>query len=421
MFPMPFAARPCVRRSSRLAPAVAFAALLLAPPAQGAPVVLTLEAAQRAALERGPAVAAARLEARAAGALARDAARRAPLRVELEAENWGGDAADAFEATAALGWTLERGGDRAARVAGADATAAAAEAASAATAHDVRAAAGEAFVAAWAAQERLALLREARADALAAVDAARERLRAGAAPAVEVARAEGEAAGASARVTLAAAAARAAARALAAHWDADTAAFDSLALAAPAAAPVAAPSAEAHPDVRAALAGEREAEAALRAARARRVADLDVRLGVRRFREGPATGFVAAVALPLAASGEGELAAARARRERAVRARATTALRLRGAAVTAAERHAAALAAWRTLAEAGAPRAGEALALLTAGYRAGRYGWADLAEGRRAALDAREAVIEAAAEAWRARLELERWTGVTPAAQEETR
>lgn len=396
--------------------AAALAGVLAALPAAAAPRVLTLDAAVRAALERGPAVATAQLDVTAADALATEASRRPPLRVELDAENWGGSEGNRLlETTAGLGWTVELGGDRGARRAGAAASSEAARASQELARRDARAAVSADFVTAWVAQERRALLREARADAASAIDAARERLRAGAAPAVEVARAESEAARAGARVVLAEAEFAGAVRALAGHWAADSAAFNSLSLGAPdeAAAPAAA--AAAHPDVARAAAGEHEAEAAVRAAGARHTPDLDVLLGVRRFRELGVTGYVASLSVPLGATGGGELAAARARREQAALERASAERRLRSGAADAAARLAAALAAWRELSGTAAPRADEALALLRAGYRAGRFGYADLAEGRRAALEAREGVIDAAAAVWRARVELERYSGATPA------
>ena len=54
--------------------------------------------------------------------------------------------------------------------------------------------------------------------------------------------------------------------------------------------------------------------------------------------------------------------------------------------------------------------------LLSAGYRSGRLRYVDMADGRRAALEARLAVIDAAADVWRARAELERFVGTTPQA-----
>jgi outer membrane protein, heavy metal efflux system len=419
----PFAARAFARRPRLLSPAAAVLAGLLASQsaaAAGPPRVLSLDAAVRSALAAGPAVSGARLGVTAADALARDAARRPPARFELDAENWGSPAGGpALETTAALGWTLELGGDRGARRAAAAAGSDAARATHALARREARAAVSADFVSAWEAQERLALLRETHAAAVLTVAAARERLRAGAAPAVEVARAESEAARAAARVTLAAADLAGSFRALAANWGADSAGFDSLTLEPPAAAAVPVPgAAAAHPDAMLAVAGEREAAAAVSAAGARRMPDVDVLLGVRRFGGERMTGYVASLAVPIGAVGGGEKDAALARRERAALERAAAERRLRAGADVAATRLAAALEAWRALSDTAAPRAEEALELLLAGYRAGRFGWTDLAEGRRAAFEAREALIEAAAGVWRARVELERWTGEKPAAGE---
>lgn len=420
MFAPSIAARvrvPHIRFARALAAIAAAAVLAGGDAAAAAPRTLTLAAAVDSALARDPVVLAATLEARATGALARDAVRRPPARLEVEAENWGGPAdGPGLETTAGLGWTLELGGDRGARGALAGAEVAAAAAALEAARRDARAEVTAAFADAWAAQERLALLRDARLDALAAVEAARERLRAGAAPAVEVARAESDAARAEASLALAAAEAAAARRALALRWLGDGADADSLALPDPAQAGTTAQhTAVGHPALALAEAGERGAAAGVRAARARRTPDLDVRLGVRHFQDERATGFVAGIELPLGTGGSGELDAARARLERAALERAATTRRLDAGARDAASRLEAALAAWRRLSETAAPRAVEALALLGAGYRAGRFGYVDLVEGRRAALEAREALVDAAAAVWRARAELERHAGAATA------
>lgn len=418
-----FAARRRARlRRARFVARLAALACALALPgvAAAAPRVLTLEGALGAALARHPSVAGARLEVTAADALAREAARRPPARLEAEAENWGGPSGGpTLETTASVGWTVELGGDRGARRAVAGAGASAARAELELRRRDLRAAVAADFVAAWAAQQRRAALREAADDAAGAIDAARERLRAGAAPAIEVARAESDAARARAELARTDAALDAARRSLAAHWGDDVAAFDSLALGPPDAAD--APAAEvpaSHPALAVAAAARLGAEADARAARARRVPDLDVSLGARRFREDGTTGFVAALALPLGAAGGGEATAARARADRAALEREAATRTLRAGARNAAAALDGALAAWRELSRTAAPRAGEALTLLRAGYRAGRFGYVDLAEGRRAALESRVAVIDAAADAWRARAELDRYVGADPAPAE---
>jgi len=424
--PSPATARPHMRR--HLAPpalACALAASLAAAPSACAAAspsepsppalsgVVTLDQARATALAHHPSLQGARLGVEAAAASARDAVRRPPFRIEAEAENWGMNGGPpTLESTASIGWTLELGGDRAARrtAAGAALTLAHAEAGLARL--DVGATVTTAFADAWEAQERHAALGEAAADAAVAVEAARERLRAGASPAVEVARAESDAARARAELARAAAERDAARRALAATWGDESVGFDSLALDAPDVPPTpAAGVPAAHPVLARGEAARHVAEAEAGLARASRVPDLEVRLGARRFHAEGSTGLVAAVAMPLGAGGPGAIEAARAHAARTALQQRTEGRTLRTEARTAGIVLEGTLAAWRELSNTAAPRAGEALALLTAGYRAGRYGYVDLVEGRRAALESRLAVIAAAADAWRARAELERWTG----------
>lgn len=416
--PATFRARPRARRLARTCLALAaLAAAARAGAAEAPPGTLTLDAAIARALAHDPAIAAARHDVRAAASGVRVAERRPPARIAVDLENWGGpERAPGVEVTAGLGWTLELGGDRAARRAGAGALAEGADAALAQARRDVRASVTADFVAAWAARERVAVLEAARDQALAAARAARERLREGASPAVEVARAESEVARAEAQLVLERGAAAAAAGALALHWPGQEPAGDSLELPEPSLAAVAAPRADGTlPGLAVAVAGERGAAAELRGAVARRVPDLDVSLGVRRFADERASGFVAGFSLPLGAGSPAEVDAARARLARATLERETVTRRARADARAAAARLEAALAAWRHLDGVAGPRAGEALELLVAGYRAGRFGYVDLVEGRRAALAAREARIEAAAAVWRARAELERLTGAPEA------
>ena len=53
----------------------------------------------------------------------------------------------------------------------------------------------------------------------------------------------------------------------------------------------------------------------------------------------------------------------------------------------------------------------EALETIRAAYRAGRLGYAELAEAERAALEARLMLASAAADVWRSRAALERLAG----------
>jgi cobalt-zinc-cadmium efflux system outer membrane protein len=391
--------------------------------------VLTLDQAVRRALKAHPAPRAARLLETAAEAAAPEAGRLSNPALAVEVENWGADlGTDRREATVALTQTLERGGDRAARAGAARARAGLASAAAGATRLEVAGLAVEAFLDAWAAERSVALERAAEAVAAEAVRAAAERLRAGAAPAFEQVRAEGFLGTRALERRRAEAARDAARRRLAGLWGAASLDVDSLALAEP--GRLAIPPgdtlvarARAHPRQAVLEAEARLGEWRVREARAARSADLALSAGVRHLAEDGAVGLVAGASLPLPLwnAARGPVRAAEAERDAARLGAEGGRLRLEEEVRTAADRLRAALDVWDTARTRVRPAAEEALRLLAQAYRAGRLGYLDIAEGQRSLLEAEHLAVDAMADAWRARLALERLTGTPLAADAEAR
>jgi cobalt-zinc-cadmium efflux system outer membrane protein len=380
---------------------------------------LTLSGALARAAQASPAVAAASASAAAARARTRDAARRANPSLGLEAENWGGSlGGEATELTARLSQPIELGGKRSARRSLARAEAGAAEAGVAVARRDLVVRVTEDFLAAWAAQERLASLRESHQLAVEAVEVAAERHRVGAASALERIRAEGHRAVTRAEVGQAEAHERSAAAALALHWGESQVDFGPLALprldeVPPAAADAAGAALREHPESSRAAAELAAAEARVRAARAERVPDLEASIGGRHFRAEGESGLVAALSLPLPLwnGGGGEVAATESERTRAAAERDGIERRLEVELRSALDRLSAGLAAWVELRDGAAPSAEEALANARAAYRAGRSSYIDLVETQRDRLRIRLAMVDATVDLWRQRAMLATLTG----------
>jgi cobalt-zinc-cadmium efflux system outer membrane protein len=285
----------------------------------------------------------------------------------------------------------------------------------------------ERFLDAWAIQERIRTLDHAERAAAAAVAAANERLRAGAAPAFERTRAEAFRALREIERGRAEADLLVARRRLAVLWDEDRLAFDSLALETPAEPVVIELDSllarvVAHPERRRALAMRESSTWHVRSSAAARVPDLTVSAGVRRLEGTDGTGVLAGVELPLPLWNRGDGAAG------AVRAEARAAevdLRaversLRENVSSAHERYLAASAMWGRLRGEVVPATEAALDQIEAGYRAGRIGYVEIQDGQRALTESSLLAIDAAADVVRARTTLELLIGA-PLSQVATR
>ncbi len=421
-------------RHGRRTAALAVAALLVAAPGRAAEPApsgrhtdptaragdaLSLAEAIRLTRAGHPALRAAAATADAARARRRVAGRRPDPTLALGVENVGGNlGTDRAETTLLLEHTLERGRDRAARSGLADA-----EATLAGREHDHLAIALEAetvarFCEAWALQERVRRLADSERLAERAVAAAAERLEAGAAPSFERTRAEGVLALRRIERQRAAVEHETALERLATQWGAESVAFDSLAL--PDRPPAAVPpladllaGLDRHPGLRRAAAERMTHDWRVRAARAARVSDLQVGLGVRHLAGtggSGGTGLLFGVSMPLRIRGGGAAAveAARAELAAATERERLAALELRGEVRAAHRRHASALAAWEAIRDRVRPAAEEAATQIAAAYRAGRLGSLEIQESQRSLLEADLLLIDGYAVVWRTRHALER-------------
>jgi cobalt-zinc-cadmium efflux system outer membrane protein len=337
----------------------------------------------------------------------------------FDVENFGGDAGnDFYEATAALGQTIELGGDRRARAGVAEAVERVAWTEVSAEERAVLAEVAERYLRTWELQQRVHQLTEAERLAERSIAAAAERFRAGAGPAVEQTRAEALQAQRRSERIRAVGELAASRQRLAALWGATEVHFDSLALVVPGRVELPPPAdlyalLDAHPRQQSAAAGIGFEEARVREARAARVPDLDLSGGVRRLGAGEATTFVvgASIPLPLWNPQRGGVDAAEAERQSASARAQDVALELRGSLRAALEHYQSAQESYELVAGTLVPKSEEVVRQLTAGYRSGRSSSLEYLEGQRSLLDAELQRIDAAADSWRARLALERLLG----------
>ncbi len=354
------------------------------------------EALQRAEAH-SPALRAEAFAGRAAEARAEQSAVKPSPTLDLALENFAGTGAvrgvEGVEATVQVSQVLERGGKRSLRVALAQHEQLQAEVDWAVRRAEVRAAAANAYVAACAAQGRLAMAEAALALAEEASAFAEQRAAAAEISGTEAARARAALALARAERLRAKAGLALAKAELAALWGGEGGELPALKGTIPAAGEFARPGAEAvfqklseHPrmaQIRAAATGRR---AALRLEQARATADVTVGAGVRFLRDGSDAGLVAglSVPLPFANANAGNIRAARetlAGAEESVRALEVE-LRLAGSAAWG--EHGAALEIARTLREEAMPATNEALAAISAGQARGEVSRFELFEMQRA-------------------------------------
>ncbi len=421
--PLPLYAQ--MRTAAGTGPAVASPA----PPAAAATgtAVLTFDQALARALERSPAMLAARGSREVAAAQLRQARAWENPTLEIEAENVLGQGEyadfDAAETTIAFSQPLPVGGSRGAAIRGARAGQAGAEADAELARRELRRDVAVAYADAVAA-DRLASIERERARIGAETRAAVEkRFAAGLESALQRARVEVETGSLQASARRAAAEALARRRALAALWRDETVAerlddtwFDAAggdeAHPAGGAAADTTGDAAGHPRLRSAEQVVIRAAAALQEARAQRFTGLEARVGTRRFAGEPGDAdqaFVIGLAMPLplwnrneagivaarVALGAAEVDAERARRE-LVGARADASAELDAANLEA-----------RALRESGVPAAESAAGLARQGYDAGRLSLLERLDAERSLSDVRERLEVARRQVQRARAELE--------------
>jgi cobalt-zinc-cadmium efflux system outer membrane protein len=358
---------------------------------------LTLARALQLARAANPAIVASRHDLAAARSREQESQRRpAPVLGATWEDAGGGSATTGYDVTVALEQTVELGGDRAGRgaLARAQREGALADLLMTRTAIDSEVA--EAYFDAVEAQERVLVLIGAEQDAERAVQSAGERLRAGAAPAQEQLRAR--ATGSQRRVERAEAERerQSACARLARTWQGDPrtigrlSALDVEALEVPALDSLAILAAR-QPEARRARAVLALAEAEMQHLRAQRVPDVTLGVGLRRFAEPAATGWVATVAVPFAGPGTGRAAGAAAAEARAASTVRSNAW-LTGSIASWHEqqdRLTSLRASLHELRTNGIPAADEALRAIEAGFRTGRFSYLDLQDSQRLRLEQR--------------------------------
>jgi cobalt-zinc-cadmium efflux system outer membrane protein len=384
--------------------------------------VLGFDEALARALERNPALVAARGGREVAAAQLRRARAWQNPTLDIEAEKVLGPGQDSdfdsAETTVSLIQPLPIGGGRAAAIRGARAGEAGAEAGAELAMRELRRDVAIAYADAIAAERLAGIARERARLGAETRDAVARRLAAGLESELQRARIEVDTSGLQAAARRAAAEAMARRRALAALWREDAVAarlddawFDAAGRAtAPALGLVS--DVATHPRLRGAEQAVLRAGAALEAARAQRFTGLEARIGSRSFGSAVGIGdqaFVLGLALPLpvwnrngagiaearVALASAEAAAERVRRE------------LEGARVAAAAELEAADIELRALSASGLPAAQSAAALARRGYEAGRLSLLERIDAERSLSDLRERLELARRAMHRARAELE--------------
>lgn len=404
----------------------ASAIVVVAPPAHaddgaldGVPVVsgpLTFERALTLASQHQLRLRAADLRASASRERIRDAGRRPNPVLLGSGENFGGDLSDRLESTIEIAQMLELGGDRGARSAVATGESRLASAEAAVLRRSILTDAAERFARAWSLQERLVRLREGEALTRQAIDAASARYRAGASPVVERARAESQALAQAVERQRTQAELLIARRDLAQTWGAEEASFDSLLAPVPDRGSEVAPTLASHPDLEQASAVEELAAARRKSAEAARVPDVTLSGGVRHLEEVSGTGFLASLEIPVPLWNRygGSVDAARREQEAAVAEKRAVSRRLDVELRNALERVQSAAAVYDTLTLRLRPARQDLVAELLRAYRAGRLSYLDLIAEQRFLLETDLAVVDAQANLWLSKIQLDLLTGTFP-------
>ncbi|QSR20150.1 TolC family protein [Novosphingobium sp. KA1] len=405
----------------------AFAAVSFCVPAaqaqvQGEPV-LTLERAIALAGGSAPAADAARAGVEAARAARTAAGLRPNPSFESQVENVMGSGPygrfDQAETTAGLSIPIELGGKRSARIAVADAQTSRAQLLSAIAEADIRLQVTQFYVEAVAAERRRATAQDQLRIAREALNGAQIRVKAGRASPLEEQRADVSRVNAEAALERAQRLAETARGNLARRigqrltGPLDPAALESL------------PSRTAGPAdtsgagtlvMAAAEADLAIAEAGVQLSRSQRVPDLTLGPAVRRLEATNATAavFSLSMPIPLFNSGRAALAQANAERDRAEAQRRMTALDAEQAIAEAATEADNAATTARTASGPALAGAQETARIARIGYREGKFGQLDLLDAERTLAETRLAAIDALAAYQNARARLERLTAPAP-------
>ena len=409
---------------SRLVHAIAMACVLsvsaLATASESTP--LTLGQALEKARALHPRLVGFVFEQRVQARQAQSAALRPATTAELLVEDFGGDGAvsgfDGAQTTLSLSRALELGGKRQGRMAVSDALAARLRSEQAAAQIDLAADIARRFVAMLAQQERVDVSRKALELARSVEAVVDSRVRAAAAPEVElvrasVASAEAELTLEDATHVLATARFELASAMGLAEPDFTAVAGDLYALAAVSPFAELMRKVESAPDFMRFNHEARLHEAELRLAQAQAVADPRLTVGARRFQRGSDTAWLAGLSLPLFSGSRASPAVAASEASRDGLALERQAALLRARALLFARhqemehaRHVAGVLRDDILGQLG-----RALEQTEIAYRRGRYSYLEWGDAQKRLIEARERYIAAATEFHLNRIEVERLTG----------
>lgn len=391
------------------------------PPEASAPAILTLEEARQRALASGPELRLLQTEVDAARGARRTLIAWANPAVEVEVEGFGGDL-DRWN-DAETTWRVSQSlGNPGAWLARRRLGAAAVEAARQelrAGRLDLLAEVERRYGSALAAAEAVRIAVEAEAIADTLVLAVEALVESGEVSPIELERVRVERERAAARRAIARATQQRAHLALAALWGDATAGFERVDGSLHAPLPWASlerwrPRAPAQPDQQRLAAGVARARAESDLASSLWIPSLETEAGLRRVHASGERSWTAAlgVTVPLFDQGQGERGEARARlraSEIELRAGEARALSDRDAIWSDLQ---AADDALRGMRDAALPAARAALEAMQEGYRRGKFGLVDLLDARRAWLETSEQTLAAGLDRWMARVELERLLGI---------
>ncbi len=384
----------------------------------------TLEQALAMAGASAPAADAAEAGVEAARAARKVAALRPNPTLDTEVENIAGTGPyrgfDSVETTVSLSVPVELGGKRQARIGVADAEANRARLGLAIAEADIRLQVTELYVAAVAAEERLAIARDQRDIAESGAKAAAARVEAGRASPIEAQRANVARLNAAADLERAERNAATARESLARRIGQQVAgvldAQRLRQLPAPSYGPAKPAEAAGTLAFAAADAVLAVADASVAVARSQRMPDITVGPGVRRITESDDTAFLFSVSVPLPTfnSGKAALSQARAERSRAEAERRMAVIDAEQAIADADAEAANAATTARTATGPALAAAQEAARIARIGYREGKFGQLDLLDAERTLAETRLTAIDALAAYQTAKARLERLTAPAP-------
>lgn len=383
---------------------------------------LSLGEAMRATLAHHPTLKAYRLRRDALRGEQRMAALRPPWQVTAELENFAGSGEAAgteqLVTTLALSKVIELGGQRAGRIAVADARTEKLAVARQAEELDVLAEVARRYVHVAADEARQALAHETVELARDMLGAVTRRVQAARSPAAQRARARAALARAELGEEHAEHELRAARVRLSALWGAiepelGPTTAELLAVGAPGDLEAMMSKVEANPDIAIFNRESRLHEAELALARARGGYELELSAGVRYLEASDDTALVAGARLPLfsASRARGAIEAAEARLGAVEYDRAAALVRTKASLYSIYQERIHAITQVQSLRETVIPQLTDALEEIRLGYERGRYSYLDWVSAQRELIDARAALIDAAARAHVTRIDLERLSG----------